>query len=162
MVNDIIMPLLTWATGASSLAELSIVLKTTIEEDGSVVKLTWNYGNFLQTVIDFLIIAFSVFVMVKVVTTSRKKFKEVNDTILEEVSSDGKAMRKEAKRIAKAEGRKTSEVLKELMAQKKKDAEEEKLRKEEEKKKKEDEERLNNPTETDLLKEIRDLLKKEN
>lgn len=162
MVNDIIMPLLTWATGASSLAELSIVLKTTIEEDGNVVKLTWNYGNFLQTVIDFLIIAFSVFVMVKVVTTSRKKFKEVNDTILEEVSSDGKAMRKEAKRIAKAEGRRTSEVLKELMAQKKKDAEEEKLRKEEEKKQKEAEERLNNPTEADLLKEIRDLLKKEN
>lgn len=162
MVNDIIMPLLTWATGASSLADLSIVLKETIEEDGSIVKLTWNYGNFLQTVIDFLIIAFSVFVMVKVVTTSRKKFKEVNDTILEEVSSDGKAMRKEAKRIAKEEGRRTNEVFKELLEKKKQEAEEEKQRKEEEKKKQEAEERLKNPTEADLLKEIRDLLKKEN
>lgn len=162
MVNDIIMPLLTWATGASSLADLSIVLKETIEEDDSIVKLTWNYGNFLQTVIDFLIIAFSVFIMVKVVTTSRKKFKEVNDTILEEVSSDGKAMRKEAKRIAKAEGRKTTEVYKELLAKKKQEAEEAKQKQEEEKKQKEAEERLKNPTEADLLKEIRDLLKKEN
>jgi len=64
MVNDIIMPLVTWATGAKNLADLSIVLRETVEADGTITKLTWQYGNFLQAVIDFLIIAFSVFVMV--------------------------------------------------------------------------------------------------
>jgi len=63
MVNDIIMPLVTWATGAKNLADLSIVLRETVEADGTITKLTWQYGNFLQAVIDFLIIAFSVFVM---------------------------------------------------------------------------------------------------
>jgi len=73
MVNDIIMPLVTWATGANSLADMSVVLKTSVDANGKIVELTWKYGNFLQTVIDFLIIAFSVFIMVKIVTSSRKK-----------------------------------------------------------------------------------------
>ena len=79
LVNDIIMPLVTYATGASDLSELSIVLRTTVDATGKVVELRWKYGNFLQTVIDFLIIAFSVFLMVKLVTSSRKKFKEAGE-----------------------------------------------------------------------------------
>ena len=160
MVNDIIMPLVTWATGASSLADLSIVLRETVEKDGSVVKLTWNYGNFLQTVLDFLIIALSVFIMVKVVTSSRKKFKEMNNAILEETSKDKIALKKEARKIAKSEGRKYKEVVSQLEAEKKAKADEDAANQEAEKKEKEAEERKNNPTETDLLKEIRDLLKK--
>ena len=74
MVNDMIMPLVTWATGAASLAELSIPLR--YAADGTV-SLAWHYGNFIQTVIDFLIIALSVFVMVKIVTNSRRSFKNL-------------------------------------------------------------------------------------
>lgn len=160
MVNDIIMPLVTWATGANSLADLSVVLKTTVDANGKIVKLTWNYGNFLQTVIDFLIIALSVFIMVKVVTSSRKKLQEMNDNLVAEMSKDKVALKKEARKIAKAEHRKVKEVRKELEAQEKARQEEEKAKAEAEKKAKELEERKLNPTDNDLLKEIRDLLKK--
>ena len=68
LVNDIIMPLITWGTGAASLADLSVVLRRDAE---GVATLTWAYGNFIQTIIDFLIIAFSIFVMVKIVTASQ-------------------------------------------------------------------------------------------
>lgn len=159
MVNDIIMPLVTWATGANSVKDLSLVLKQTIDENGEIVKLTWNYGNFLQAVIDFFIIAFSVFLMVKVVMASRKKLKEVNENILEETSKETIAMKKEARKLAKAQHRKYKVVLNELEEQDKLKKETEKAKLEEEKKAKEAEDRKNNPTDNDLLKEIRDLLK---
>ena len=88
LVNDILMPLITWATGAASLADLSVPLRW--NELGEVT-LSWAYGNFLQTVIDFLIIAFSIFCMVKIVTNSQKKFKELNETMLKNSSKEYKA-----------------------------------------------------------------------
>ena len=73
LVNDIIMPLITWALGANSLADLSIVLQT---DELGVATLTWNYGSFIQAIIDFLIIALSIFVVLKIVMKSSSLFKE--------------------------------------------------------------------------------------
>lgn len=159
MVNDIIMPLVTWATGAKNLADLSIVLRETVEADGTITKLTWQYGNFLQAVIDFLIIAFSVFVMVKVVSASRKGLHDISGTFVKLSKKEVKEDWKNAKKIAKAEKRKVADVYKELEQKRIEEAKEQARLKEEEKKQKEAEERRNNPTEADLLKEIRDLLK---
>jgi len=98
MVNDIIMPLVTWGTGAASLADLSVTLRTTVDPvTEEVVKLTWNYGSFLQTVIDFLIIALSVFIMVKLVTASQRKFKEISNEIVENIKELSSAEKKELK-----------------------------------------------------------------
>lgn len=155
MVNDILMPLITWATGASSVAELSVVLKTA--EDGT--KLTWNYGSFLQTVIDFFIIAMSVFVMVKIVNSSREKFKEWGEFIEKESKKEVRAERKAMKIKAKAEGRPYKEVWAEHEAEKKKIQEEKAKALAEEKAKQQMEERKLHPTQEDLLMEIRDLLK---
>lgn len=158
MVNDIIMPLVTWATGAASLADLSVVLKTTVDPiTEEVTKLTWNYGSFLQTVIDFLIIAFSVFVMVKLVTASQKKFKELGNELVDSIKDLSSAEKKELRARAKAEGRNYKELLAEVEAEKAKAIEEEKARLAEEE--------ANKPkpiTEMDVLTEIRDLLKAEN
>ena len=159
MVNDIIMPLVTWATGAKDLADLSVVLRETVEADGEIIKLTWNYGNFLQAVIDFLIIAFSVFVMVKVVSASRKGLQGFGETVEKLNKKETREDWKNAKKIARAEKRKVSEVYKELEEKRIADAKEKARIAEEEKLAKEAEERKNNPTEADLLKEIRDLLK---
>ena len=154
MVNDIIMPLVTWSTGASSVADLSIVLK--VAEDGT--KLTWNYGSFLQYVIDFFIIAFSVFIMVKVVNASREQFKELNE-FLEKATKKEIREEKKAMRIkAKAEGRPYKEVWAEHLQEKKLIAEAKAKQLAEEKAQKELEARKLNPTQEDLLKEIRDLL----
>ena len=153
------MPLVTWATGAKNLADLSIVLRETVEADGTITKLTWQYGNFLQAVIDFLIIAFSVFVMVKVVSASRKGLQDISGTFVKLNKKETKEDWKNAKRIAKEEKRKVADVYKELEQKRIDDAKEQARLAEEEKKQKEAEERKNNPTEADLLKEIRDLLK---
>ena len=163
LVNDIIMPLITWGTGASSLADLSIPLKyTTNPETGlSEVSLSWAYGNFLQTVLDFLIIAFSVFLMVKVVNASREKLAELNALAKKETSKEVRQEKKAIRQKAKEENRKFKEVWKEHLAEKAAKAEEERLAKLEEEKIKAEEYALANPTTETLLKEIRDLLKSE-
>ena len=161
MVNDILMPLITWATGAASLADLSIPLRWEMVDGVKVVTLSWTYGNFLQTVIDFFIIAMSVFLMVKVVNASRKKLKEMEDVIVAQSRKEVRAERKALKIKAKQENRPFKEVLKEHEEQKAKEQAELKAKLEAEKAEKEAEEKRNNPSEQDLLKEIRDLLQQQ-
>lgn len=161
MVNDILMPLITWATGAASLADLSIPLRWEMVDGVKVVTLSWAYGNFLQTVIDFFIIAMSVFLMVKVVNASRKKLKEMEDVIVAQSRKEVRAERKALKIKAKQENRPFKEVLKEHEEQKAKEQAELKAKLEAEKAEKEAEEKRNNPSEQDLLKEIRDLLQQQ-
>lgn len=85
LTNDIIMPLITWATGENSLADVSVTLiPAQYAEDGiTVIKeaLTWNYGNFLQSIIDFIIIAFVVFLFVKAVTRLRKTSEKIGEGV---------------------------------------------------------------------------------
>lgn len=158
LVNDIIMPLITWGTGAASLADLSVVLRRDAE---GVATLTWAYGNFIQTIIDFLIIAFSIFVMVKLVTISQKKFREVSELVVKQSKKEARAERKMLKAKAKEENRPFKEVKAEFEAEKAKALEEKAKIEAEEKAQKEAEERRNNPKTEDLLKEIRDLLKEQ-
>ena len=162
LVNDILMPLITWATGAASLADLSVPLRWEMVDGVKVVTLSWAYGNFLQTVIDFFIIAMSVFLMVKVVNASRKKFKEMEGVIIEQSKKEVRAERKALKLKAKQENRPFKDVLKEYEEEKAKQQAELKAQLEKEKAEKEAEERVKNPTQEDLLKEIRDLLKAQN
>ena len=100
MVNDILMPLVTYFTGASSMADLSIPLRIV---DGEVT-LSFAYGAFLQTVIDFLIIALSVFIMVKFMMNSQKKFRELKVIMKEESTEEARKKRKELRAKARAEG----------------------------------------------------------
>ncbi len=72
LVADIITPLISLATGNVDFTELSVVLRP---ENGDVTALTLNYGQFIQYIIDFLIIGLTVFLMVKVFT----KLKESAD-----------------------------------------------------------------------------------
>ena len=69
LVNDIIMPLITYVMGANSLADLSITLRETLNEETGLMEptLVWAYGNFIQSIIDFLIIAFCLFIILKVI-----------------------------------------------------------------------------------------------
>ena len=81
LVNDIIMPLITWALGANSLAGLSVVLKETVDANGEIVQLTWNYGAFLQAIIDFLIIALTIFIVVKIIARSSNLLKDTTEKL---------------------------------------------------------------------------------
>lgn len=75
LVNDLIMPPIGLLLGGVNFTELSVVLKSAvIEADGTIVPaVTLNYGNFIQIVIDFLIVAFVIFMVVKGINKMKKK-----------------------------------------------------------------------------------------
>lgn len=62
LVNDVIMPLIVWIFPVQDLASLSVTLR---EATDTAAALTWNYGHFIQAVINFLLTAFIVFVILK-------------------------------------------------------------------------------------------------
>ena len=76
IVNNIIMPPIGVLTGGMDFTDLKLVLKDAVKEGDQVVSeaVTINYGRFIQDVVDFLIIAFCIFLMVKgIAALSRKK-----------------------------------------------------------------------------------------
>jgi large conductance mechanosensitive channel len=76
MVNDIIMPPLGLLIGGVNFTDLKFVMKAATETKPAV---TLNYGNFLQVVFDFLIVAFAVFIVIKAMNTAKKKQAESID-----------------------------------------------------------------------------------
>ncbi len=72
-VADIIMPPIGLFLGGVDFTSLMLVLKegTTPEET-----VTLNYGKFIQTIVDFLIVAFAIFMVIKGVNASKKKEEE--------------------------------------------------------------------------------------
>ena len=73
LVNDVIMPIMGLLTGGADFKTLKIVLSPAVVENGVVVKAesALMYGNFLQNVVDFLIIAMSIFLFVKLINKMR-------------------------------------------------------------------------------------------
>jgi large conductance mechanosensitive channel len=77
LVNNIIMPLIGKVTGGVSVEEWKWVLEPAVVENGAEVspEVAVLYGGFIQTIIDFLIIAFCIFVTLKVVLALQSKTK---------------------------------------------------------------------------------------
>jgi large conductance mechanosensitive channel len=73
LVKDVIMPPIGMLLGGVNFTELSWTLKEAVGEEAAV---TLNYGNFIQTAVDFLIIAFAIFMVVKAVNKMKKKEEE--------------------------------------------------------------------------------------
>jgi large conductance mechanosensitive channel len=69
-VDDVLMPPLGLAIGGVEFSELSMTLKQAVGEAEAV---TLNYGAFLQTVVDFVIIAFAIFMVIKAMNSMKKK-----------------------------------------------------------------------------------------
>ena len=70
MVSDVIMPPLGLLIGGVNFTDLKFVMKAAVGENPAV---TLNYGNFLQVVFDFLIVAFVVFMIIKAMNSAKKK-----------------------------------------------------------------------------------------
>lgn len=70
MVTDIIMPPLGLLIGGVNFTDLRVVMKAATETAPAV---TWNYGNFIQVIFDFLIVAFAVFMVIKAMNAAKKK-----------------------------------------------------------------------------------------
>ena len=68
-VADVIMPPIGLLIGGVDFSKLVITIKKATETTSAV---TLNYGNFIQTVIDFVIIAFAIFMLVKGINTLKR------------------------------------------------------------------------------------------
>ena len=70
IVNDILMPPLGLLLGGVNFTDLKLVMKAATDTAPAV---TWNYGSFIQALVDFLIIAFAIFMMIKAINSMKKK-----------------------------------------------------------------------------------------
>ena len=73
-VNDVLMPPIGLMLGGVDFSGLTVTLREATEE---VAAVTLNWGAFVQTVIDFLIIAFAIFLVIKAMNAAKKKEEEV-------------------------------------------------------------------------------------
>jgi large conductance mechanosensitive channel len=69
-VADVIMPPIGVLVGNVDFTNLSVTIK---QAAGDVAAVTLNYGKFIQSVVDFVIIAFAIFIMIKFMNSLKKK-----------------------------------------------------------------------------------------
>ena len=94
LVKDIITPLISMATGEVVLTDLKWVLRpevTEMVEDIETVitaEVAITYGVFIQAVIDFLIIALSIFIVMRVAMKAHEKLEALKKKEVEEVAEE--------------------------------------------------------------------------
>ena len=160
--NSIIKPFINWLIaailGTNNLSETYTMLKKVemVDETGATVidlanSIYIDWGAFIIAVINFFVIAFVLFCVVKAINTFNEKQKAMTDKLLSGIISyeDQKAMKAQGIKLRDKEAVKAYFDAKAEAEAKAKAEEEEKARLE----------REANPTTEDLLKEIRDLLK---
>ncbi len=141
LVNDIIMPLISLAVGGADVTDWKWVIKEAVYDPTTSALITaetsLNYGVFIQTIIDFLIIAFTLFVAIKIFTASSRR--------LEKLGEDVKRLGKKATHTLEIEdvcANEKQDDIKEVKEETKQEFNQ-------------------NQESIELLKEIRDLLKSE-
>jgi large conductance mechanosensitive channel len=72
MVDDLIMPIIGFITGGIDFSDLKYLLKAA-DPANEVAAVSINYGNFINTVVQFLIIAFVIFLVIKGINTLKRK-----------------------------------------------------------------------------------------
>ena len=75
LVNDLLMPLVGALIGNVDFTTLSATLRKAVMDGETVVKpaVVLNYGNFIQVTVDFLIVAFCIFAVIKAINAMKKK-----------------------------------------------------------------------------------------
>lgn len=143
LVNDIIMPLISLIVGGTSVADWKwVITPAEVDAAGTVIKAetALHYGSFIQTIIDFLIIAFFVFLAIRILMNAQKGLDELTD-------KDNLKKRARIRKLVKEQG-KTKAEAKAILAAEEAEA----------KAKAEAEKAPEPPTTNELLTEIRDLL----
>ena len=83
LVHDIIMPGIGFIIGKVNFQSLKIVLQEEVTDgSGNIVQelIAINYGNFIQVIFDFSIIALTIFIIIRVFNTLRKKAEDEKET----------------------------------------------------------------------------------
>ncbi|SRR5690554_114516 len=82
LVDNVIMPLIGLLMGGIDFSSLSIIVGDAVIE----------YGIFIQRVVDFLIIAFSIFFFIRVINSFKKKQAETEEEVVEEIDEQTKLL----------------------------------------------------------------------
>ena len=71
LVNDVIMPPIGYLTGGIDFKNLKVIIKQG-DPTKKIADVSMNYGNFINTIIEFLIVAFCIFMVVKTINSLKK------------------------------------------------------------------------------------------
>ena len=86
LVNDIIMPLVSVATGGVNFTEKKIILKEAVKQGTEIINpevaITW--GVFIQSIVDFLIIAFCIFMAIRFMNKIKNATKKAEEEVAAE------------------------------------------------------------------------------
>lgn len=77
-VNDILMPPFALLVGDGQFNDLRVVLREAVMNGAEVITpaITWNYGAFIQSIVDFLIIGTAIFFVIKAMNSLKRKKEE--------------------------------------------------------------------------------------
>lgn len=116
LVNDIIMPLISCAVGGADVSDWKWIIRPAqYGESGEVLvaETALKYGSFIQTIIDFLIIAFTLFVMFKIFTYSKNKLEKFGNQVVNETKKLAKEQKKLWKKNKKDKDENMTETVQE-------------------------------------------------
>ena len=71
LVDDVLMPVVGMLFGGAKFSDLAYQLGTKANDKGEIVANMLKYGNFIQSIVDFLLLAFVIFLIVKFVNKLR-------------------------------------------------------------------------------------------
>lgn len=97
LVNDVLMPLISWLVGARDMSALNLLRPEVLNDAGEVVQesITIGFGTLLGTVIDFILVALVVFAIVKAANMARarlEKQKEAEEEAAPKPSNEEKLL----------------------------------------------------------------------
>ena len=77
-VNDILMPPFALVSNQGQFTDLKVTLRQAVMEGTEVITpaVTWNYGAFIQAIVDFLIIGTAIFMVIKAMNSLKRKKEE--------------------------------------------------------------------------------------
>ena len=104
--SSFINPLVAYMTGDKSLVDLKyVIVPQELDEAGAVIQkeIAFTWGIFLQSIVDFLIIAFVLFIVLRIASHIAKKAKEARERLSEEEQAAAAAAAAEAQAKADAE-----------------------------------------------------------
>jgi large conductance mechanosensitive channel len=74
LVERIIMPIIGWLTSGHNFSDLAIQVGQKVGPDGAMIpEVAIGYGAFIQSILDFIIVAFVIFLAIKAINTLKKK-----------------------------------------------------------------------------------------
>ena len=101
LVNDVIMPLISLAVGGADVSDWKwVITPAEYDANGAVVvaETALKYGSFIQTIIDFMIIALTLFIAFKIFNYSKKKMEMLTNNLAASTEQLKKKLKKKKKK----------------------------------------------------------------